>query len=237
MRWPVINSSSANPLPRSSRCLATPGIGSRSTPKGIAPDGRRGYDTPHTQSWEDLDALSDVRADRLVGRRDRLRDVGAGGLDRLGRRGVARLARAGDRAGVQLLRHGLGLRRGAQRAAARPGRAGAIRAGRSTSRPRSRRRTNTWPSRRGFALDDCFPPDHIRAVRREEPGEPRPAAHRPAPVPRLGGRLGPRRPLAARDGRPEARGAGPGGRRERQPLGAVERRWRPCGRAWSTRCR
>jgi aryl-alcohol dehydrogenase-like predicted oxidoreductase len=24
-------------------------------------------------------------------------------------------------------------------------------------------KNNTWPSRRGFALDDCFPPDHIRA--------------------------------------------------------------------------
>jgi aryl-alcohol dehydrogenase-like predicted oxidoreductase len=24
-------------------------------------------------------------------------------------------------------------------------------------------KNNTWPSRRGFTLDDCFPPDHIRA--------------------------------------------------------------------------
>ena len=26
-----------------------------------------------------------------------------------------------------------------------------------------------WPSRRGYTLDDCFPPDHIRRIRREEP--------------------------------------------------------------------
>ena len=49
MRWPVINSSSANPLPRSSRCGTTRGIGSRSAPKGIAPDVRHGYDTPLTR--------------------------------------------------------------------------------------------------------------------------------------------------------------------------------------------
>ena len=61
-----------------------------STPKGIAPEGRHGYNTRLTQRWEDLDALSDVRADRLAGQRDRLRDVGDGRLDRLGRRRVAR---------------------------------------------------------------------------------------------------------------------------------------------------
>ena len=65
-----------------------------------------------------------------------------------------------------------------------------------------------WPSRRGFTLDECFPPDYIRDVHREEPGEPRPAVARPAAVPRLGGRLGRRRPLAAGGRRPEARGAG-----------------------------
>ena len=26
-----------------------------------------------------------------------------------------------------------------------------------------------WPSRRGYTLDECFPPDHIRRVCREEP--------------------------------------------------------------------
>ena len=66
-----------------------------------------------------------------------------------------------------------------------------------------------WPSRREFTLDDCFPPDHIRALCREEPEESRSSPDRLASVSRLGRSLGSRRALAARDRGPEARGADP----------------------------
>ena len=50
----------------------------------------------------------------------------------------------------------------------------------------------------GFALDDCFPPDHIRAYTEKSLENLGLAAHRPAAVPRLGGRWAARRALAAR---------------------------------------
>ena len=61
----------------------------------------------------------------------------------------------------------LGLRRRTQRGVA--GRAGAreLRHSGSTPRPRFRRRTLKWPSRRGFTLDETFPPDHIREYTRK----------------------------------------------------------------------
>ena len=80
-----------------------------------------------------------------------------------------------------------------------------------------------WPSRRGFTLDECFPPDHIREYAEKSLRNLGADPDRPAPVPRLGGRLGPRRALAARHRRPEARGAGPRRRDQRQPLGAGQR--------------
>ena len=87
----------------------------------------------------------------------------------------------------------------------------------------------TWPSRRGFTLDDCFPPDHIREYAEKSLAN--------LGLPRIDllqfhvweDAWAARRALAAGDGRPEARGARPGRRGQRQPLGAGQRRWRPSG--------
>ncbi len=95
---------------------------------------------------------------------------------------------------------------------------------RSTSRPRSRRRICKWPVAARLHARRVLPARPHPRVRREEPGEPRPAADRPAPVPRLGGRLGRRRPLATGMDDLKRAGPGPGRRRQRQPLGAGERR-------------
>ena len=67
----------------------------------------------------------------------------------------------------------------------------------STPPPRCRPRTGAGRAGAARALDDVFPADHIRAVRRDEPGEPRACERSTSAVPRLGGRLGRRRPLAA----------------------------------------
>ncbi len=72
-----------------------------------------------------------------------------------------------------------------------------------------------WPSRREFTLDDCFPPEHIKEYAAQEPGKPRAAGHRPASVPRLGGRLGARRALATRARRSQARRSHSRGRSQR----------------------
>ena len=94
-----------------------------------------------------------------------------------------------------------------------------------------------WPSRRGSPLDDVFPADYIREYAEKSLAEPGSPAHRPAAVPRLGGRLGGRRPLAARDGRSQARRARARRGHQRQPLGAVERRADAANGTRSTRCR
>ena len=101
-------------------------------------------------------------ADGLAGQRDRLRDVGPGGLDRLGRRRDAGRARAGRRAGLQLLRHGLGLRQRPQRADCSAAWSAPIPDKELYVATKIPPKNFKWPSRRGFTLDDCFPPDHIR---------------------------------------------------------------------------
>ena len=88
-----------------------------------------------------------------------------------------------------------------------------------------------WPSRRGFTLDDCFPPDHIREYAETSLGN--------LGLERIDllqfhvweDAWGPRRSMAARDGRPEARGDRPRGRRQRQSVGAGRTCWRRSGRA------
>ena len=117
-----------------------------------------------------------------------------------------RVARPGDRARLQLLRHGLGLRRRAQRAAARRRRCSAIPARGSTSRPRSRRRTAS--GRRGRSTrstTSSLPTTSASTPRRA--CEPRRLDARPAAVPRVDRRVGGRRSLAAR-GRARSRTRG-----------------------------
>ena len=87
-----------------------------------------------------------------------------------------------------------------------------------------------WPSRRGSTLDDCFPPDHIREYTEKSLKNLDVATHRPPAVPRLGRRLGRRRPLDSDHGRPQARGLDPGRGRQRQPLGAQQRPQDPAHR-------
>ena len=80
-----------------------------------------------------------------------------GSADQTSRRSLA----AGSRSGLQLLRHGLGLRRRTQRTA--PG-------GTPPRNPQKKLYTATkippknrcWPSRPSYLLDDVFPPDYIR---------------------------------------------------------------------------
>ena len=91
----------------------------------------------------------------------RLRHVGHGRLDRLRRRRVAGVPGPGRRARLQLLRHGVRLRRRPQRTAARADAARGTRDGGSTSRPRSRRRTATGPACRRRRSAEVFPYDHV----------------------------------------------------------------------------
>ena len=93
----------------------------------------------------DRDAVSTLRADGLVGQRDRLRDVGPGGLDRVRRRRDGGGARAGRRARLQLLRHGVGLRQRPQRADCSAAWCATIPRRSSMSPPRSRPRTSNGP--------------------------------------------------------------------------------------------
>ena len=140
---------------------------------------------------------------------------------------VARLARARGRARLQLLRHRLGLRRGAQRAAARPAGRASIRTSRLYVATKIPPKNRTWPSRRGFTLDDCFPPDHIREYAEkslENLGLPR--------IDLLQFHVwedawADDDRWQRRDGRPEARGADPG-------VGVSVNRWEPCERRCET---
>src|SRR4051794_40485355 len=72
---------------------------------------------------EGLNEIQAFRAYWLEGVGDGLRHVGHGRLERFGRQGVSELFAARRRPRLQLLRHGLGLRRGSQRGTARPTRA------------------------------------------------------------------------------------------------------------------
>ena len=71
-------------------------------------------------------------------------------------------ARAGRRAGLHVLRHRLGLRRRAHRAAARPARGATIPDRQLYVGDQDPAQELTWPSRRGFSARRCFPPEHIR---------------------------------------------------------------------------
>ena len=80
-----------------------------------------------------------------------------------------------------------------------------------------------WPGRAEYAVGDVFPADHIRAVHRTQPREPRRRRGRPAAVPRLVRRVGERRRLATRGRRPERAGPDSRHRHQRQPLGTGQR--------------
>ena len=117
---------------------------------------------------------------------------------------------------------------GPQRAAARASSCARHPERGSTPRPRSRPRTAS--GRRGAAspLDDVFPADYIREYDRAEPartsGSTAIDLHA---VPRLGGRLGRRRALAAGGGRPQARGSH---RRRSASASTAGSRGTSCGR-------
>ena len=91
---------------------------------------------------------------------------------------------------LQLLRHGVGVRRRAQRAAARARRCGATRTRGCTSRRSSRRRTGSGRRRREYALDDVFPPDYIDEYTEKSLANLGVDHDRPAAVSRLERRLG-----------------------------------------------
>ena len=139
-----------------------------------------------------------------------------------GRRRDGQGTRTLGRARLQLLRHRLGLWRRQERADPRP-------VARETLRQRALRGDQDPAQEPHVALAPgvharrLLPPRPHPRIHREEPGEPGRLHDRPAAVPRLGRRLGQRRALAARGGRPQAPGPGPGLRRERQPVGAGQR--------------
>ena len=74
----------------------------------------------------------------------------------------SRALAAVGRARLQLLRHGVGVRRRAQRAAPRASWCARIRSRRLYAATKIPPKNRTWPSRARFPLDDVFPPDHIR---------------------------------------------------------------------------
>ena len=80
-----------------------------------------------------------------------------------------------------------------------------------------------WPSQRGFTLDECFPPDHIREYTHKSLENLDLPSDRPAPVPCLGRCLGGRRTLAASSRGPQAPGIDPCRRRQRESVGASQR--------------
>ena len=162
MRWPVINSSSANPLPRSSRCCTTPESDRGPRPKGSPRMAGTGTIPSHAKMGGPRCAIG--RSGGPAGRWARSA-TGCGGWRagpaRTTTESLASLERAIE-LGCNFFDTAWAYGDGAQRAAARPGRARPSRTGRSTSRPRSRRRTAPGPRGAGSPLDDCFPPDHIR---------------------------------------------------------------------------
>ena len=107
--------------------------------------------------------ITQVRPHRLAGRRDRLRDVGAGRLDRLRRR-RSRSRRCSSRSSSAATsstppgRYGDGH---SERLLGRARRA-TSRQARSTPRPRSRRRTCSGRRAAASRSTTVFPPDHIR---------------------------------------------------------------------------
>ena len=72
------------------------------------------------------------------------------------------LAGPRNRAGLQLLRYRLGLRRRAQRAHPRTRRSAAIAASRLFVATKIPPKNRQWPARNGHALDDVFPGDYMR---------------------------------------------------------------------------
>ena len=83
-------------------------------------------------------------------------------MDGVRRRGVAAVARPGRRARLQLLRHGVGLWRRTQRAAARRAPRSAIRGKRLYIATKIPPKNRKWPARPEYPLDDVFPADYIR---------------------------------------------------------------------------
>ena len=112
-------------------------------------------------------------------------------LDGLGRCGNGRVTRGGRPPGLHVLRHGLGLRRGRH----------ASGCWRQAAQEIIRNLACGWPrkvpaeeraldSADGFALDEVFPPDHVRAFTERSLEEPRRGRHRRPAVPRVERRLG-----------------------------------------------
>ena len=167
-------------------------------------------------------ANTDLSTDRLADLGDRLRHVGARRLDGLGRCGNGRVARGGRPPGLHVLRHGLGLRRGPQRAAAggvvqKSSEPGPAAGHEGAAEKRALDSAGRLRARRGL-------PARSRArVHREEPEEPWRGRHRRAAVPRVERRLGERGSVAADARGPEAGGQGPQLGHQRQPLGADQR--------------
>ncbi|CAA9283517.1 MAG: Aldo/keto reductase, partial [uncultured Corynebacteriales bacterium] len=167
-----------------------------------------------------------VRPAGLAGLRGRVRHVGhrrrRRRLDRCRRRdrGVRPAGGGGRR--LHVLRHRVGLRPRAQRGAAR-------RAAGRQPRPPAVRGDEGPAQGPPLAVHPAVPARRRvparphRGVRPGQPGQPRGAADRPPPVPRLGGRLGRRPGLAPPGGAPARRGGGRRGRDQRQPVGAGER--------------
>ena len=141
-----------------------------------------------------LDAVPHVRANRLAGQRDRLRHVGPGRLDRLRRRRdrSASLERAVE-LGCNFFDTAWAYGEGQQRADARPAACASTPDKRLYVATKIPPKNRKWPSRAGIHARRLLPARPHPRIHREEPGEPGRRHDRPAPVPRLGGRLGRRR--------------------------------------------
>ena len=132
--------------------------------------------------------------------------------------------------GVQLLRHRVRLRRGAQRAAARrhpapPCRSPPVCRDQSAAEEPAMARAGRDAGRRRVPL---------RLHRRDDraqPAEPRRRAHRPAAAPRVERRVGRRRRMEAGGRGPEAPRRDRGVRHQREPVGGRERPRRARDRA------